>query len=39
MSSDPTLMCEIVVGLGDVNVLDVDDAVERITQAAPALGR
>lgn len=26
MSSGPTRMCEILVKLGDVNVLDVDDA-------------
>ena len=31
MSSDPTRMCEILVGLGDVNVLSVDAEVAEVT--------
>lgn len=31
MESDPTRMCELLVGLPDVNVLGVHDSGERIT--------
>ena len=31
MSSDPTRMCEILVGLGDVNVLSVEEAGTSVT--------
>ena len=31
VESDPTLMCELLVGLPDVTVLGVDDAGDRVT--------